>query len=265
MNTRLQRLKMQSTGVAKALIRKFLLTGKFPAQSFVFTPHTGREIPIMMCLWNRPSRVVDMMRQLDRQDFTDGVELFLWNNNRKDHAKYLDLIRGFTGGGALHRVSIVRTPFNLGSIARFYWARKLAVAGRVGPVIVVDDDEDVTDDFVSICARVYAPDMAYGFWAWTMGKTYWDRTPAVVGGPVDHVGPGGMVCDIALFRDPAFFREMPLQFWMLDDVWFSYFAKQKGLTLSKLPVDIEFVLPETNQHHTQGPMKDDFFKYLYRR
>jgi hypothetical protein len=265
MNAFMTRVTGRGTAVAKSLIKKFLLMGRFPSKTFEYAPQTGREIPVMMCLWNRPGRVVDMMRQLDRQDFARGVELYLWNNNRKDHRRYLELIASYTGTAALHRVCVVQSPFNLGSIARFYWARKLALAGRVGPVIVVDDDEDVTDDFVTICAEIYSPDVAYGFWAWMMGKTYWDRTPAVVGGAVDHVGPGGMVCDITLFRDPAFFREMPLQFWLLDDVWFSYFAKKKGLTLSKLPVDITFVLPETNQHHTQGPMKDEFFKYLYTR
>jgi hypothetical protein len=218
-----------------------------------------------MCLWNRPGRVIDVLKQLDRQDCADGVDLYLWNNNRKDHSTYLRLLRTFTGFGNLRSISIVRSPFNLGSIARFYWARKLAMTDHVGPLVVIDDDEDLTDDFISTCVKTYSPTTVYGFWAWVTRKTYWDRTPAEVGGNVDHVGPGGMVCNIEIFKDPEFFTEMPLHFWLLDDVWFSYFAKKSGQKLAKLPVDIRFVLPETNQHHTQGPMKDEFYRFLYQK
>ena len=258
-----QNIGTAAKSLIKGAVRRSLLAGKFRSKSYIFAAKSGDEMPVLMCLWNRPGRVVEILRQLDRQDFTGGIELYLWNNNRRDHGKYLDLIQSFTPSGSLREISIVKSPFNLGSIGRFYWARKLQGLGRTGPVVVIDDDEDLTDDFIAVCAKMYTPKCVFGFWAWVVGASYWDREPAVIGGKVDHVGPGGMVCDLGLFSDSAFFLELPQKYWFLDDVWFTYFAKKKGLTLGKLPVDIEFVLPETNQHHSLGPLKDEFFHFLY--
>lgn len=216
-----------------------------------------------MCLWNRPERFHKVLSQLDAQDFKEGIELLLWNNKSSDHRFYLNTLADFKAAGALRKVSVVRSPFNLGSIGRFYWARKLALSGRVGPIIVIDDDEDLGSDFISTCVRVYEPRVVSAWWAFAVGKDYFDRIPSEIGGRVDHVGPGGMVCNAELFLDPKFFEELPDKFWFLDDLWFTYFAKSSGYVLAKLPVEIEFVLPETNQHHHLGDLKREFFEILY--
>lgn len=258
-----KKLAVRGKAVVKSAVKARLLRGTFSSRTFRFTTGPGKPLPVLMCLWNRPGRITDVLRQLDAQDFPAGVELYLWNNNRRDHWAYLAALASFTGTGALRNASIVKSPFNLGSIARFYWARKLVLGGRVGPVIVIDDDENFGTDFISTCARTYEPTVVSGWWAFAVGESYYDRSPASVGGRVDHVGPGGMVCTIELFRDRRFFESVPERFWLLDDIWFSYFAKKSGLTLAKLPVDIEFVLAETNQHHGQADVKREFFDHLY--
>lgn len=96
-----------------------------------------------------------------------------------------------------------------------------------------------------------------------VGGAYFDRVPAESGGHVDHVGPGGMVCNIKIFLNSAFITKLPQRYWFLDDLWFIYFVKKNGHELAKLPVKIEFVLPETNQHHVLGDLKSEFYDYLY--
>jgi hypothetical protein len=85
----------------------------------------------------------------------------------------------------------------------------------------------------------------------------------VVGGPVDHVGPGGMVCDSSLYLDDDFFTTLPERYWFVDDLWFTWFAKHKGLTLTKLDVEVEFVMDETNQSYGLFDAKLAFFDELY--
>lgn len=261
----LSKVRPRAVSLVKRVIKRRLLGGKFRSKSFRFGTVTGREVPVLMCLWNRPGRIADVLRMLDEQDFVDGIDLFLWNNNRADHATYLEALAESTATQALKRVTIAKTPFNLGSIGRFYWARKLALTGQRGPLVVIDDDEDFTSDFISTCVATYQPRVASGWWAFSVGDSYYDRAPSDVGGRVDHVGPGGMVCNAELFKDPKFFTTLPEQFWMLDDLWFSFFVKQSGYSLAKLPVEIEFVLAETNQHHTQADLKREFFDFLYPR
>lgn len=225
-----------------------------------------------MCLFNRPERLEAMLRLLDAQEDTPGIALYLWNNDRADHDFYAGVLRGFEASGALRSVRLVRSPYNLGSIARFYWARVLAERASAasplgeaaaGPVIVIDDDEDVQSDFVKTALAVHRPGMVHAWWAFTVASDdYFDRAPAEVGGPVDHVGPGGMICDSAIFLDDRFFTELPQRYWLLDDLWFTHFAKTHGQTLAKLPVEIEFVLAETNQHWNLGDLKREFYLSL---
>lgn len=257
------RIRTLAKTSTKRALKRGLLSGWFRSRTFRFNVSAGREVPVLMCLWNRPGRMADVLRMLDEQDYPGGIDLFLWNNNRDDHAIYLEALSSFGGGHSLKSVTITKTPFNLGSIGRFYWARKLALGGQTGPLVVIDDDEDFHPDFISTCFATYQPRVASGWWAFAVGDSYYDRTPAEFGGRVDHVGPGGMVCNIALFQDPRFFTALPERFWMLDDLWFTYFAKQSGYTLAKLPVEIEFVLAETNQHHVQADLKREFFDFLY--
>jgi hypothetical protein len=251
-----QRLK----NLVKRVIKRRLLGGHFRSETTEFAPVEGLEARVLMCLWNRPTRMTDVLQLLDAQDFPHGVRLFLWNNNKSEHELYRTAVAAFSAKGALRTVDLVKTPYNLGSIARFYWARKLSV--DEGPIIVIDDDQDIAPTFVSQAINAYRPDTIAAWWAWKIGESYWERERAKPGGPVDHVGPGGMVCSSRIFADKDFFTKIPEKYWMLDDIWLSHFAVTHGYSLEKLPVDIEFVMDETNQFYSQADLKPEFYAAL---
>jgi hypothetical protein len=246
--------------LVKRVIKRRLLAGRFRSETTKLAPLEGREARVLICLWNRPSRMTDILRLLDAQDFPDGVRLFLWNNNKSEHELYRNAIAEFSAHGALRSVDLVKTPYNLGSIARFYWARKLSADGE--PVIVIDDDQDVAPTFVSNAMDAYRPDTITAWWAWKIGETYWDRQRAEPGDAINHIGPGGMVCSSRIFADADFFTTIPEKYWMLDDIWLSHFAPNHGYVLAKLPVDIEFVMDETNQFYGQADLKPEFYAAL---
>ena len=247
----------------KRQIKKQLAAGRFRARRFAFRPLRGNEAVVVMCLWNRPSRLSHILSMIDAQDAPHGVRLFLWNNTRLDHAGYLATLNEFAATGVLASVDIVRSPFNLGAIARFYWARRLAIHGYRGPVIVLDDDENVQPSFVSTALDHWRPKVLTAWWAFSITGGYWDRAPAEYGGRVDYAGTGGMVCGAEIFLDPRFFEDIPERFWSLDDIWLNYFAKQRGFGMAKLPVEIEFVMHETNHFHNNILLKEEFYNYLY--
>jgi hypothetical protein len=199
---------------------------------------------------------------LDEQDTDRPIDVYLWNNNRAAHAEFDGIVRAFRASGRVRSVSLAKSPFNLGSIARFYWARRLVLRGATGPVVVVDDDEILPPHFLSLCIEHHSPRSASAFWAWRIDGGYWDRERAEPGEHVDHVGPGGMVVDLSLFANRAFFTDIPARFRFLDDVWFSHFAPRHGVELRRLPIELEFVDHETNQFHAQVADKVEFFEYL---
>lgn len=259
------RIAQRAKSFAVNTIKRQLVAGRFRSRAYRYGPVAGGEAVVVICLWNRSVRMPEILRQLDAQDHPAGVRLYLWNNNRAEHGAYTGALKAHrpAPAGALRRVDIVKSPFNLGAIARFYWVRRLVMRGYTGPVITLDDDEDVEPSFVATAVASYRPKTLTAWWAFTLGNGYWDRTPAAPGDRVDYAGTGGMVSDPALFADPAFFSGMPQQFWFLDDMWLNHFAKKKGYTFAKLPVTIEFVMHETNQFHDQVYLKQDFYNYLY--
>src|SRR3954452_10365512 len=92
---------------------------------------------------------------------------------------------------------------------------------------------------------------------------YWDRHPATVDEDPDHIGPGGSVFRNDIVADRGFFTEIPDQFRMLDDIWFCERVRRMGWHLGKLPVEMQFVMEETNQYRTQGDIKAAFWDYLH--
>ncbi|WP_165065979.1 glycosyltransferase family 2 protein [Marisediminicola senii] len=246
----------------KKTIKDRLLAGRFASRVFGRDTPLAGEAVVLMCLWNRPARLRETLALLDAQDYAGGVRLYLWNNKRRDHPLYLRALREYVADGGTTRVELVKSPFNLGSIARFYWARKLALAGYTGPVIVIDDDENFDETFVSTAIAHYRPEAVTAWWAFFIGVSYWERGYSVVGGQVDHIGPGGMVCAASIFLDDEFFTQLPDRFWLMDDIWLSHYAKTRGLTLAKLPVEITMVLEETNQYHSMVAVKEEFYRYL---
>jgi len=218
-----------------------------------------------MCLWNRPSRIDVIIDMLDGQDCTDGVSLHLWNNQRGDHAHYIraiDAARARLGAGAVQRIELVRSPYNAGSIGRFFLARQIAAGREEAPIIVLDDDEDVQPDFVSRALSAYDPSAIAAWWAWNVRDYYWDRDATPPGGTANYIGPGGSVMSDRLFLDAGFFTDIPETFRWLDDIWLSYRAAEYGLRLTKLDVDVSFVMEETNQYHFQADLKPSFWHLM---
>ena len=217
---------------------------------------------VQMCLWNRRERIEDVLMLLDKQQANRQINLQLWNNQPGDADYYAERIRAFRATGALASVTLYNSRLNIGGMGRFYQARKARRNGYRGPFIMLDDDQDISEDFVADLLRAAGPRRIAGFWAWTMEGDYWARTPAEVGDRVSYVGTGGCVCDIDIVEHDDFFTGLPRYFGFLEDLWMCGYARKHGWSLAKVDTPIEFVLDETNQHHTLGELKGEFYRYL---
>lgn len=218
-------------------------------------------VAVIMCLWNRRERIDAVLTQLDAQQGT-RVRLLLWNNNPSDDAYYRERIAAYRAHGALASVSLFSSPVNVGGLGRFFAARQLWVAGERGTFVMLDDDQDVSDAFLADLLAASGPKTIAGYWAWTMEGDYWARTPAEPGDRVSYVGTGGCACDLDIVSDLSFFTELPRYFAFLEDIWMCGYARKRGWVLRKVDTPVEFVLDETNQHHTLAERKAEFYRYL---
>lgn len=217
---------------------------------------------VAMCLWNRVERLEVMAASLAEQEYEQGIDLVLWNNRRGDARRYNAIVNALELRGALRSVRLVHSPVNLGSIARFYFAREWHRMGHAPrPFVVVDDDENLPREFVATAVDAFRPRAVAAFWAFVVGDSYADRSPAAPGASADHIGPGGSVSDSSIYTT-EFFTRLPERYWLYDDAWLSHWGRHHGIALTKLDVDIEFVLDETNQYHTVFYDKIEFHALL---
>jgi len=109
------------------IVLRRLLRDRFAATSFVWRDPTEQTVDVLLCLWNRPELLRPMLERLDAQeDVSGGIRLRIWNNQRRDSDRYRAVLGAFHPSGSLVAADLVTSPFNLGAMARFYWARRIA-------------------------------------------------------------------------------------------------------------------------------------------
>lgn len=215
-------------------------------------------VPVVVCLWNRPDRAEDVVRMLSEQRTSVRVRLLLWNNNPRDAGRYARLAT-HDGSGALASVDVHDSARNIGGLARFVAARLARNGGYAGPMVMLDDDQDVSPTFIEDLLRDYLPRSVVAWWAFSQHGSYWRRAEIEPGDEADHAGTGGTVYDSALVADDRFFACLPSRFAFLEDQWMSFVAHRRGWRVVKARTDIGLVSEELNQYHALKPLKDVFF------
>lgn len=238
-------------------------TGRFTVHTLTGNPDTAA-LPVIMCLWNRPQRIDEILAQLDAQTDARPVRLLLWNNQASDDSHYRTRIAAFRATGSLSSVEYVCSPHNLGGLARFFLARQLLRDGYRGHVVLLDDDEDVTAEFTTSMLRYAKPREIAGWWAYNYIDSHWNRTIPEPGEIADYAGTGGSILDVSIVQKASFFTELPSRFGFLEDQWLCGYAQKRGWIVRKADVDITFVLDETNQFHALADLKNEFRTYLAR-
>lgn len=249
--------------LARQQARRAYLDGHFRRTVIAGRP-VSTALPVVMCLWNRPERLPDVLRMLSEQRGTQGIRLVLWVNRPRDAAFYRRIIRSFPLTGAVSSVEMTVSRVNIGGLARFYAIRRLRRDGHTGSVMTFDDDQDIGPDFVATLQAAAAPETIAGVWAFKQVHGYWARAEVEVGvdDEPNYIGTGGAIFDSRLVDDPSFFTDLPDRFSFLEDQWMSARAIRAGWTLRKVGAPFDFVLSERNQMHGLVPLKDEFFAYL---
>ncbi|GAA1446678.1 glycosyltransferase family 2 protein [Leifsonia poae] len=223
-------------------------------------------VPVIMCLWNRPARFDAIVRMIAGQQLDRPLRLILWNNGPAHQAEYERRLAALAESfeGTAHAVELIRSPANIGGVARFVVARRLWLDGLRGPFIMLDDDQLVGPDFAATMLAEYEPRTIAAWWAFGNHGSHWKRSELEPGEPADYAGTGGAIVDLDLVADPSFF-ELPPRFLMLEDQWMTFVAVSRGWRVRKSAVAIDQVMQEEsgNQYHALRALKDEFYAYLY--
>lgn len=218
-------------------------------------------VPVIMCLWNRPQRLPEMIRRLTNQETPRKLRLVLWNNYVGDEPRYVSDLQALDELGAISSMELYSSKVNIGGIGRFVAARYLWQGGQRGPFIMVDDDQNIDPGFVDDLIRDWRPRSIVAWWAFRNHGSYWNRSEIAPGDEADHAGTGGTIADLELVERLDFF-DIPARFIMLEDQWMTAYTRKRGWPVRKADTSIEPVLEETNQYLGLVPLKDEFYAFL---
>ena len=214
-------------------------------------------VPVVICLWNRPGQIDELLARLDGQRARDGgkrprLRVLLWNNCAADDAWYRERIAAFAPQGAVSSIEYVASPHNIRGVARFIAARALWEQGVRGAFLMLDDDELIGTHALSDLLEVAGPRRIVGVWSWRVNPDdYWQRERALDGEEADYVATCGCACDLEIVADDEFFTELSELGLFIEDAWMSRLALSRGWELRGRDIEVEFVLHETNQY---GPL-----------
>jgi len=176
---------------------------------------------------------LDCIKKQTNKDF----DFYIVDNSNK-HEKLLGYIEKF-GNGIDVRVHNYHNEFK--QFARFLLARDLAKEGYE-KIIFIDDDEILPDTFIQECHDQYEEKSVKSFWSHKIEDVYKRKIKLEKNEIGNYSGTGGLVCSSSLFMDDFFFT-CPEEFWIIDDLWLSYYIlKYTDYNIKALHTKIHFIV-----------------------
>lgn len=124
---------------------------------------------------------------------------------------------------------------------RFYLAKELAKQGYE-IIVFIDDDQRLPEYFIDDCYSQYEPDTIKSFYAHVVVGDYWKKEMSTMYEEANYLGGGGLLCNAKLFLDEEFFK-CPKEYWILDDLWLSYYiANFTNYKMKRLSTNITFMV-----------------------
>jgi len=123
---------------------------------------------------------------------------------------------------------------------RFVLAKELAKQGYE-KIIFIDDDQRIPTTFIQDYYNQYEDNIIKSFYAHDIIDDYWEKQPLKENISGNYAGGGGLMCSSRLFLHKDFFS-CPKEYYVLDDLWISYFGKKiAGYDIKLLKTDIRFI------------------------
>jgi len=209
---------------------------------------------LIMCTYIRLENLKITFECLSKQTNKD-FDFYICNNSSNDDKLFtvLNKYKNFIN----FNISIHKYYNEFKQFSRFLMAQDLAKEGYE-KIIFIDDDEILPDSFIEDCHNQYEPGCVKSFWSHKIEKVYKRKIKLEKNEIGNYAGTGGLVCSSSLFLDDFFFT-CPEEFWILDDLWLSYYIlKYTEYDIKALHTKIEFIIDDKATHKTLKDKKQMF-------
>jgi len=207
---------------------------------------------LIMCTYIRLENLQHTFTSLINQTNKD-FDFYICDNSNNNE-KLLKIINKHSLD---FNLSIYDYGNNFKQFARFIVAQDLAKDGYER-VIFIDDDQILPETFIQDCYEQYENDCVKSFWSHKIEKIYKSKIKLERDELGNYAGTGGLVCSASIFLDEFFFT-CPEQFWIIDDLWLSYYIlKYTDLKIKTLNTKISFIIDKKATHLFLKEVKQNF-------
>jgi glycosyltransferase involved in cell wall biosynthesis len=225
----------------------------------------NKKVLVVLMTWKRLENLAKTLDSLAEQSYK-GFHLHISHGNFDTKNEFLKIARG-------HKKKISLTysvdENSLFSFRRFTIARRFVEKGQGDIVLFLDDDIEISENYIEECLNQYVPETYKSGWAFRFLSTppnYFDRE-RIFNKDVDvhYCGPGISMIDGSFFLNKDFFtKATPNLAYILDDLWISFFVKKIGWSLR--PLDVRFAISgddDVSLFRSVGQAKIDYAKKLF--
>jgi glycosyltransferase involved in cell wall biosynthesis len=207
---------------------------------------------LIMCTYIRLENLQHTFTSLINQTNKD-FDFYICDNSNNPE-KLLKIISKYSVD---FNLSIYDYGNDFKQFARFIVAQDLAKEGYER-VIFIDDDQILPDTFIQDCYDQYEDGCVKSFWSHKVEKIYKSKIKLEKDELGNYAGTGGLVCSASIFLDEFFFT-CPEQFWIIDDLWLSYYIlKYTNLKIKTLNTKITFIIDKKATHLLLKEVKQNF-------
>ena len=192
---------------------------------------------VIMCTYLRYKNLPKTYNSLNEQTNFDFD--FYISDNSNDDPHILNTTNKFAQY-INYNIFIKQYKNKYSIFSRFMLAKDLAQEGYK-KIIFIDDDQKIPLTFIQDCYDQYEDRVIKSFYAHDIIDDYWKKQPLKGSASGNYAGGGGLMCNSELFLHKDFFT-CPEEYYILDDLWISYFGKQvAGYDIKLLKTDIRFI------------------------
>jgi hypothetical protein len=200
------------------------------------------DIHVVMCCWKRIENLEKQIININNQKCTNKINFHLLNNN-KDNVNLLnDLIIKFSIKYTNINIYLSHYDNKYYSFQRFFYIRDILIDKyNIEYVIIIDDDQIYSNDWIQKMYNLRTPKTYYAWWCrkWNLNNIdYYNGN--ILNSPtsnkddiyVHYGGPGGSIIDVSIFNKDSKLWEIPndlpnnISVYNLDDVWLSFVVRK---------------------------------------
>jgi glycosyltransferase involved in cell wall biosynthesis len=199
----------------------------------------GKRYPkasIVLLTWKRLHTLKSTLNRLSKQTYSD-FDVHISNANLANSARIDRIVEMFSDKVS---ITVSHDGNDYYSFRRLFVAKNLAEQGSE-VIIFLDDDVEISAEFVSQCLRNYAPKSYMSWYAWSFNGSidYFDRTRVQSNGQKVHYGGAGIsIIDSSFFiKNRKLFKVPNKNVYKIEDLWLSYCVSTRdGWQIKHLPL-----------------------------